>query len=123
MSEQPIEQIKEPPKVVRKRKQQRNALEAIRVRKATAKKIKEFIKELNKKDFGAKIVIDDLIKKLLTFVNQDVLFEIQEESLSNEDKLERTYQQYKKENPDVSKDEFLGILISKVPLQNQAQNN
>lgn len=123
MSDHPIEQIKEPPKVIRKRKQQRNSLEAIRVRKATAKKIKDFIKELNKKEFGTKIIIDDLIKKLLTFVNQEVLLEIQEESLSNEDKLERTYQQYKKENPSVSKDEFLGILISKVPLQNQAQNN
>ncbi len=112
-------QIKETPKVVRKRKQQRSGFEAIRVKKSTAKIIKDHIKTLNKKEYGAKIVIDDLIIKLLEFARSEVLLEIQEKSLTNEDKLERTYQLYKLENPEVSKDEFLGILISKVPLSNQ----
>ena len=84
----------------------------IRVFKATAKTLKSMIQKLNKKSLGRKVRVDDLILKSLSLLEDKHLEEIRDATLSNTDKLEISYQEYCKTHGQISKDEYLGRLLS-----------
>ena len=84
----------------------------IRVFKATAKTLKSMIQKLDKKSFGRKVRVDDLILKSLSLLEDKHLEEIRDATLSNTDKLEISYQEYCKTHGQISKDEYLGRLLS-----------
>lgn len=84
----------------------------IRVLKTTAKRIKGMVQKANKKPFGKKIRVDDILEKALSLIGENHLEEIKEASLTNADKLEMQFREYCRQNGNVSKDEFLGKLLN-----------
>ena len=84
---------------------------AIRVHKTTAKNLKVILTKLNKKPLGRKVKPDDVIQKLLSLLSDEHLEEIKQSTLSNADRLEVAYQEYCKQNGQVSKDEYFGLLL------------
>ena len=57
---------------------------------------------------GKRIKADHIILKALSLLKQEHINDLQEESLSNKDKLERSYKNYCKKFGTISKDEFIG---------------
>jgi hypothetical protein len=84
----------------------------IRVLKTTAKTLKGIVQKLNKKPLGKKIRVDDLILKSLSLLEDEHFEEIKNSTLTNADRLEMKYQEYCRVNGPVSKDEFLGKLLT-----------
>lgn len=84
----------------------------IRVLKTTAKSLKSMVQKLNKKPLGKKIRVDDLILKALSLLEDKHFEEIKNSTLTNADRLEMKYQEYCRVNGPVSKDEFLGKLMT-----------
>lgn len=86
--------------------------EAIRVKKETKKKIQSLLLTINKKDFGQKVKIDDLICVALNLLTKEHHTKLQELSFTNKDRLEMQFKEYQLSNEKVSKDEFIGLLLS-----------
>ena len=62
----------------------------------------------NKKEGGRTIKIDPIIKLALSLIEPKHIKDIQEASLTNQDRLEIEYQAYIAKNGMISKDEYLG---------------
>lgn len=103
-----MEQDKPTTKIVKK--VQLNTV-PIRVHKLTAKSLKSILSKLNRKSYGRKVKHDDLIQKSLTLLTDEHFEEIKQATLSNSDRLEIAYQEYCKQNGQVSKDEYFGLLL------------
>lgn len=84
----------------------------IRVKRETKKWVLAELAKLNKKDFGRKIRCDDLISLAMSLVKDHHLKELQNTSLSNADRLELQYREYVKKHGPLTKDEFLGVILS-----------
>ncbi|MBN22044.1 MAG: hypothetical protein CL678_12255 [Bdellovibrionaceae bacterium] len=87
----------------------------IRVKKTTAKKIKSMLQKINRKPFGRKVRVDDLLDLSLSLIEEAHLKVLQDASLSNADKLEMQFRDYCKSKGPVTKDEFIGLLMSGSP--------
>lgn len=85
---------------------------ALRVSNDTKRALAAELTKINKKDFGRKVKADQLLKLLLTLIKPEHIKGLQEQSLANADRLEMQYREFVKRNGDVSKDEFLGKLLS-----------
>lgn len=86
--------------------------EAIRVKKETKKKIQSLLLTINKKDFGRKVKSDDLICVALNLLTKEHHTKLQESSFTNKDRLEMQFKEYQLSDEKVSKDEFIGLLLS-----------
>ena len=86
--------------------------ETIRVKKETKKKIQLLLLTVNKKDFGRKIKPDDLLAIAISLISQEHISKLQESSFSNKDRLEMQFKAFQSTNRKVSKDEFIGLLLS-----------
>lgn len=84
----------------------------IRVKRETRKRILAELAKLNKKDFGRRIRMDDLISLALSLITSEHRQQLQDASLSNADKMERMFREYAKANPGVSRDQFIGTLLT-----------
>ena len=89
-----------------------SAHSAIRVRKETRKRVLADLARANKKDFGKKVRVDELIALAVSLVTPEHIQQLQEGSLSNADRLERDYRAYVAEHGHVSKDVYLGKRLS-----------
>ncbi len=85
---------------------------SIRVNKNTARKVRTLVNRLNKKTLGRKLKFDDYLEKVFDLMGDDILKEIQESSLTNSDKLELSFKDYCRNHGIISKDEYLGMLLS-----------
>jgi len=86
---------------------------ALRVSPETQKKILDEISRINKeKEFGQKIKPDAFVALAITLMKSKHFEVLKEASLTNEDRIERGYQEYLKQHGDLSKDEYLGLLLS-----------
>lgn len=83
----------------------------IRVKRETRKRIATELAKLNKKDYGRRIRPDDLINLALSLVTQAHRDQLQDESLSNADRLDRQWKEYAKKHGAISMDLFLGLLM------------
>jgi hypothetical protein len=81
---------------------------AIRVRKETRKRVLAELAKVNKKDFGKKVHMDELIVLAVSRITPEDVLSLQEQSLSHADRLERDYRAYVAENGHISKDIYLG---------------
>lgn len=88
----------------------------IRVKRETRKKILQELAKANKKDFGRKVRADDLIALALSFVRAEHIEQLQESTLSNADRLDQRYKEFVAKHGHVSKDVFLGKLLSGEPV-------
>ena len=98
--------------------------EAIRVKKETKKKIQSLLLAINKKDFGRKVKSDDLIGVALNLLTKEHQTKLQESSFTNKDRLEMQFKEYQLSNGKVSKDEFIGLLLSgKIELKKDSNSS
>jgi len=85
---------------------------ALRVKRETKRRIQAELAKVNKKPFGRTIRADALISKGLNRLTEQDILELQDASLSNADRLECRYAEYVKSNGSLSKDAFIGKLLS-----------
>ena len=88
----------------------------IRVDKNTKRQIARILDKINKKQFGKRVKTNQLISLALNLVTEEHYKQLQEQSLSNADKLEQKYRKFVSENGAISKDEFIGKLLSETAL-------
>ena len=88
---------------------------ALRVRRETKRRVMQELAKVNKKDFGRKVTVDDLIGLAVSLLNAAHLTHLQERSLSNADRLKQRLREYVKKHGAVSKDEFLGMILGDQP--------
>lgn len=97
---------------VKKPKNPKKSASAIRVKSETRKKLVLELSKANKKDFGRRIKPDDLIALGLSLIEPQHIKTLQDKSLSNADRIEREYRAFVQKNGPISKDEFLGKILS-----------
>jgi hypothetical protein len=88
---------------------------SLRVKPETRKRVLVELAKINKKTFGRRVRVDQLLNVLLTLIKPEHIQKLQDESLSNADRLEMMYREHIKRHGNVSKDEFLGQLIGGNP--------
>ena len=86
----------------------KSAYAVIRVGRETHKRLAADITKVNKKDFGKKVRLDELVALAIGLVEPKHLQQLQEGSLSNQDRLERDYRVYVEKYGSISKDDYLG---------------
>ena len=104
-----MEQIKN--ENVIKVKSKKSAYSTIRLTQNTKKKLTQLLNKSNKKNFGKRVKADQLILLALELITDDHVKNLQENSLSNADKLEMKFKEYVRKNGSISKDDFLGKLL------------
>ena len=85
---------------------------ALRVSNETRRKVLSELSKANKKTFGRTIKPDQLIALALSKVTQSDIVELQEKSLSNQDRMEKAYREYIAKNGAISRDEFIGKMLT-----------
>ncbi|MFT6630976.1 MAG: hypothetical protein ACJAS4_000922 [Bacteriovoracaceae bacterium] len=89
-----------------------NFFSSLRVKKGTKDNALKILDTINKKDFGRKVSIDDLVTKALENVTKEDIELLQRKSLRNKDRQAIVHQFYCKKVKKVSEDEFIGITMS-----------
>ncbi len=89
-----------------------NIFSSLRVKKGTKDNALKILETINKKDFGRKVSIDDLVTKALENVTKEDIELLQRKSLRNKDRQAIVHQFYCKKVKKVSEDEFIGITMS-----------
>ena len=87
-------------------------LTTIRLTTTTFKTLLGLAERINRKDFGCRVKHDDVIACGLSLIASDHVKGLQERSLSNQDRLNALYDRYAAKRKNVSKDEFLGLLLA-----------
>lgn len=83
----------------------------IRVKKTTFRSLRQLLSRLNKKVYGRKVIADDVISRALCLLQDEHFQEIKETTYSSQDRLNLQYEEYCKVNGQVSKEEFLEMLL------------
>lgn len=83
----------------------------VRVRKATSRAIRTVQSKLNRKQLGRRVTVDDVVTKALSMLTDESLEEIKQSTFSSKDHLELQYQEYCRENGQVTKEKFLEMLL------------
>ena len=84
----------------------------IRVKHQTRRKIINELARINKKDFGRKITADDLIALALGLIGDEHVHSLQQSTLSNNDRFEVAFRAHIKEHGAITKDEYLGKIMT-----------
>ncbi len=84
---------------------------SLSVKRETRRKLNKLMTQINKKEYGRKIEIDDFIDQAISLCNASQIFVLQEKSLSNSDKMARQYKEYIAKHGAISWDAFLGKLL------------
>ena len=85
---------------------------SIRVKAETKKRILAELLKINKKPHGRSIRADQYLVLAMSLIKPEHIQKLQDESLSNADRIEIKYREYIKSHGLISKDEFLGTLFS-----------
>ncbi len=89
-----------------------NIFSSLRGKKGTKDNALKILETINKKDFGRKVSIDNLVTKALENVTKEDIELLQRKSLRNKDRQAIIYQLYCKKVKKISEDEFIGFFIS-----------
>lgn len=88
-----------------------------------AAKLLQTIKEkANKKTYGRNVRDSEIIAKALTLIDHNHLLDLQENTLTEKDRLHRAHESFQKTNGKLSMDQFIGRLLKgeiKMSGQNQ----
>lgn len=90
----------------------KSAAGSLRVKLEVKKAVIAELAKVNKKTYGRKVRVDQLLVLLLNLLKPEHILKLQEQSLSNSDRIEMKYREYIKQNGAITKDEFLGLLIT-----------
>ncbi len=97
---------------VNKTKQQNSTTVGVRLRRETKKRIQMELAKINKKDFGKKVRVDELLCILLPLLTDAHFKSLQDNSMTNADRLEKQYRAFIAKHGQLSKDEYIGKLLS-----------
>ena len=95
-----------------KAKKQTGPFSTIKVKREIKRKIDLELIRINKKHYGKKVTSEHLISLLLTLFKDEHIKVLQEQSLSNSDRLEQQFKTFVSKNPGTTKDDFLGRLLN-----------
>ena len=84
----------------------------IRVKRETKRRIQLELSRVNKKSLGRTVRVDALLAVALKYITDADILALQNDSLSNADRMEQQYREFLKANPGTTKDSFLGKLLS-----------
>ena len=84
----------------------------LRVKRETKRRVLAELAKVNKKSVGRKVRVDNLIVHAISLITDGDIKTLQENSLTNADRLELQFRDYQKVNPGASKDHFLGYLLT-----------
>ena len=94
-----------------KTRKQKISTVAVRVKRETKRRLQTEMAKINKKTFGRSVHLDALILLLLGRLTEQDIITLQEQSLSNADRLERQYREHVRKHGNISKDTFVGIVL------------
>jgi hypothetical protein len=83
----------------------------VRLHASTKEKIDSLLDRANNKSFGRKVKVNDIIDMSIDLISDRHLKSLQENSLSNGDRLEMLLKSVSDANPSMSKDELIGLLL------------
>jgi len=83
----------------------------IRVNAKTREKIEKLLEKANAKPFGRKIKASHLLEMSLSLVKIEQIKLLQEQSLSNSDRLEMLIKNASEGDPNLTKDDVIGLLL------------
>jgi len=69
------------------------------------------LEKINQKAMGKKVRADDVISLSLTLIKNEHFKHLQEASLTNAERMEMLFQEFKSKNKTATKDTFLGALL------------
>jgi hypothetical protein len=95
---------------------------SLRVKVETRKRFLAELARANKKSFGRRVRASQLLNLLLTLLRPEHIQKLQEESLSNADRLEMMYHEHVKRHGATSKDEFLGKVLGSSAAFSEGEN-
>ncbi len=84
----------------------------VRLKQGTFKKLQKILEAVNKKDFGSRIRSDTVIDAALSLLCTNEIEAMRQGSMSNADRLERMYRAHVADEGAMSKDAFLGLVLS-----------
>ncbi|MBT3979732.1 MAG: hypothetical protein HOE90_00185 [Bacteriovoracaceae bacterium] len=84
---------------------------SLRVKLATKNNAMKILENVNKKDFGMKVSMDELINLSLKNVTKDDIELLQKKSLRNKDRQNIVRQIYCRKVKKVTEDEFIGVTM------------
>lgn len=85
---------------------------SVRVSSETRKLAEGILKTANDKEPGRKIKLDEVMQAGLALIQQEHIRNLQENSLSNEDRKEILRQKYIETRGPITKDEFTGFMMT-----------
>ena len=77
----------------------------------TAKLLQSLKDKANKKTYGRKIRDSEILAKALMLVDHNHLSELQQETLSEKDRLHMAHENFQKANGKITLDQFIGKLL------------
>ncbi len=83
----------------------------VRLKQVTYQKLTSILDKINQKDQGKKVRADDVVTLSLTLLKNEHLKRLQDNSLTNTDRMEILFQEFKSKNKNATKDLFLGALL------------
>ena len=93
-----------------KQKNSSSKYTSIRVTRTSANTIRKTITTANKKNYGELLRPCDLVDLLVKSITNDTINQLQEHSMSEQDKFDRDYKNYCSQNKKVTKDEFYKLV-------------
>ena len=87
-------------------------ISAIRIDMATQKLVSSLLAKANRKSHGRKVKASQLVQLALSKLEDTDIRQLQENSLSNADRMEMKFREYCKRNSGATREEFLGQLLS-----------
>ena len=85
----------------------------IRIRKTTARLLQSYLKKCNRKAHGRRVKADDIIAMAISLLDVSHLEKIQIATYSSQDQLEIEFKKFCQTSGQISKDEFLKMLLLK----------
>jgi len=85
----------------------------IRISKQTKKILDNLVKKSNSKKFGRVIKADDLVLIGLKKISEDEISKLQDNSISNKDRMEIAFSKHKRSHQSITRDEFLGLVLKR----------
>lgn len=85
---------------------------SLRMKRETKRRVLAEVAKVNKKSFGKKVRVDELIGILLPMLNEAHIKAMQDSSMTNADRLEMQYRVFVSKHGQMSKDEYIGKLLS-----------
>ncbi len=85
---------------------------SLKVKVETRDRVFHEIDRLNEKEFGRKVNPDDVVAIAIGLLKSEHYQQIQDATLSNFDRLERDHKAYEAKHGAISKDDYLGKILS-----------